>query len=62
MANPLTEEHLEEIKTAIKAADDAQHDIARAEAAGLDVSAQKTAIADGADRLRKIKQAYFPNK
>jgi len=59
--NPLNSEDLEQINTALKACDENKALIARAKAAGIDVSEQEAEQKSCADKLRKIKSSFFPN-
>lgn len=60
--NPLTDEHLETIDMHLANGKKALDSCELAERAGVDVSQHKQSIMDSMDRLRKIRQVYFPNK
>lgn len=62
MAQPLTDDHLAAIKVGLGAAKEAKDLLQRAEAAGMDVSAQKETIQKGEERLLGLKRAFFPNQ
>lgn len=60
--NPLTEEHLQEINKGIEAAEDAIAQAEQAERAGIDVGNVKDEAQQALERLRRIKNVYFPNR
>ena len=60
--NPLTQQHLNDINTALQAINIAREQIAMAKRAGIDVSAHETAVGDTEKRLLAIKQVYFPGQ
>lgn len=58
----LTADDLEKIKFAQARISEIEDEITRAEIAGIDVSAQKTALADRKAKLSKLRSAFFPNE
>lgn len=60
MANPLTPEDKAKIEEHLRLLTEAEADVRRAEAAGIDVSEEKARLAETKSQLQKIKQAYFP--
>lgn len=58
---PLTAEDLQRIRDALRQIDEVQETIARAKAAGIDVSAQERTLTEQRNRLLRIKQAFFPH-
>ena len=60
MASPLTAEHKAEIERQLSALKDAETEIRRAEAAGIDVAEEKARLTTVKEQLQRIKQAYFP--
>jgi len=49
------------INKALTEAEALRKEIARAKLAGIDVTEHEKRLSGAEDRLRKIKQAYFPN-
>lgn len=62
VVNPLTEEHLTQINTALNNLDMAQKAIDQAKRAGLDFSDKEKQVQQHAAQLRQIKQVYFPGR
>lgn len=60
--NPLTPEDLTRINDALDTVTTAEHQLALAKRAGIDVSAQEQQIARNKERLLQIKQVYFPDQ
>lgn len=58
--NPLSQEHLDQINKSLEQLKEAEHQIALAERAGLNVGAQKQQVSDLTAQLKAIKQVYFP--
>ena len=61
-ANPLTPDHLNQIKNALDAAKQAQYQIDLAKRAGIDVSSLEATNNDNIAKLTQIKQVYFPGQ
>jgi hypothetical protein len=59
---PLTEEHLNEINNALSDGELAQKHIEMAKRAGIDVSQHEAQHTENMQKLRQIKQVYFPNR
>lgn len=59
--NPLTDNHLIQIRRSLDIADQALQAIDMAERAGIDVSATKAQLQDSKQKLLQIKNVYFPN-
>jgi hypothetical protein len=60
--NPLTIQHLDQIKLALRALDQAESAAELAQAAGIEVTAQLQTIQDQRTQLLKIKNVYFPGQ
>jgi hypothetical protein len=60
--NPLTFEHLQQIRNALSTAAVAQQHIDLAKRAGIDVSAQEQLLKDQMAKLLAIKNVYFPGQ
>jgi hypothetical protein len=60
--SPLNDSHLKQLNDALVAAKIARSQIAMAEAAGLDVAAQKAQLDTAEDQIRRIKSVYFPGR
>jgi hypothetical protein len=61
-ANPLTPDHLAQLKNALDAAKQAQYQIDLAKRAGIDVSNLEQANTDNITKLRQVLQVYFPGQ
>jgi hypothetical protein len=61
-ANPLTPDHLAQLKNALDNAKRAQYQIDLAKRAGIDVSALEQTNQDNITKLRQILQVYFPGQ
>jgi hypothetical protein len=61
-ANPLTPDHLAQIKNALDAAKQAQYQIDLAKRAGIDVSTLEQTNNENITKLRQIKDVYFPGQ
>jgi len=67
MAHPiptqiLTDDHYHQIKTALETIPILQAHLDQAKMAGFDTSAHQKTLDEHADRLRKIKNVYFPGR
>jgi hypothetical protein len=60
--NPLTPDHLAQIKNALDAAKAAQYQIELAKRAGIDVSSLEDTNNENVTKLRQILQVYFPGQ
>ena len=60
--NPLTQDHLAQIKNALDAAKQAQYQIDLAKRAGIDVSNLEETNTANIGKLRQILQVYFPGQ
>ena len=60
--NPLTPEHLAQLKNALDASKAADNQIELAKRAGLDVSKLEAINIDAKGKLTLIKQVYFPGQ
>jgi len=60
--NPLTPEHLTQLKNALDASKAADNQIDLAKRAGLDVSKLEAINEDAKGKLTLIKQVYFPGQ
>jgi hypothetical protein len=61
-ANPLTPDHLAQIKNALDAAKSAQYQIELAKRAGIDIGSLEQTNNDNIAKLRQIKDVYFPGQ
>lgn len=61
-ANPLTPDHLAQIKNALDMIQQAKYQIDLAKRAGIDVSAAEQLNNDNESKLRQVKQVYFPGQ
>lgn len=61
-ANPLTLEHLSQLRNALDVIQNAKGQLELAKRAGIDVRDQEVQIAQAEDRLIKIKNTYFPGQ
>lgn len=52
---------LDQINQALAQAETAQNEIELAKRAGIDVSTQEQQLKESVDKLRTLKQVYFPN-
>ena len=60
LPSPLTQAHKEQIDSALKLLSQLEGQITKAKLAGLDTAEYEARKTDLETRLRKIKQAYFP--
>lgn len=60
--NPLTEEHLAQLNEALVKVATARKAIDLATRANINVATQKAAIDDLEDKVKLLKQVYFPNR
>lgn len=60
--HPLNETHLQTINNALDHVKYAKEQIALAKSAGIDVTAHEKILDDTHDKLRKLKNVYFPNQ
>jgi hypothetical protein len=60
--NPLTDQHLDDINTALAKLDLARQQIVLAKAAGIDTAQLESDERDARASLTKIKQVYFPGR
>jgi len=58
--SPLQIEHLSQIRNALDTINNAKAQIELAKRAGINVADQELQIQQAEDRLRQIKQVYFP--
>jgi len=61
MVAPFTTEDKKQMDATLKSIEDIKKDIARAKLAGIDVSEQEQRILQAEEKLRALKQAYFPS-
>ena len=61
-ANPLTPDHLAQLKNALDNAKAAQYQIELAKRAGIDVSSLEQTNNDNITKLRQVLQVYFPGQ
>tara|TARA_Y100000310_G_scaffold337943_1_gene426291 strand:- start:550 stop:744 length:195 start_codon:yes stop_codon:yes gene_type:complete len=61
MAHPLTKDDLDNINASLKGIDSVKGIIARAKIAGLDVAEQEQQMVTAEQRLKAIKQGFFPS-
>lgn len=61
-ANPLSEEHLQDLNRGIAQAEEGLRQVALAKRAGFDMTQQEADLRATQDKLRQIKQVYFPNR
>lgn len=61
-AHPLTEQHLDQINTALEHVRHGKHQAKLATMAGIDVTEQARQLDAMHDQLQKIKQVYFPGR
>lgn len=61
-ANPLTPDHLAQLKNALDGATQADYQIALAERAGIDVSQAKAINDANKTKLRSLINVYFPGQ
>jgi len=59
--SPLTDEHLQQIKAALRQIDIAESQIILAKQAGIDVARLEQELMDSKNRLRALKNTYFPH-
>jgi hypothetical protein len=59
--SPLTDQHLQQINTALQALEMAKSQILLAKQAGIDVTKFEQQAIDAEQKLRAIKNTYFPN-
>lgn len=59
---PLNEQHLADINNALQQLAEANRQIKLAKQAGIDVTAQEAEAKDTENKLRSIKQVYFPGR
>lgn len=62
MTSPLEESDLAQIDDALSALEAAKGQVDLAVQAGIDVGARQQEILDRVERLRRIKQTYFPGR
>lgn len=62
LKNPLDDSHLAEINDALAVLVETRKAIDKAKRAGIDMTSQEIAAKDAEDKLRQIKQVYFPNR
>ncbi len=60
--SPLDENDLEVINQALENADALAEDILRAKEAGIDVASDEERLAADRERLRRVKQSFFPGR
>jgi hypothetical protein len=58
--NPLTQDHLAQIRRALDVIAVAEHQADMAQQAGIDVTVPKQQLADSKAKLLAIKNVYFP--
>ncbi|MGH7240316.1 MAG: hypothetical protein ACREHG_09690 [Candidatus Saccharimonadales bacterium] len=61
-SNPLTDEHLTLINQGIEAGTAAQSIAEKAKQAGMDVAELERQVTEGTNKLRRIKQVFFPGR
>lgn len=61
-ANPLTADHLAQIKNALDSIQQAKYQIDLAKRAGIDVAAAEQINNENEAKLRQVKQVYFPGQ
>ena len=61
-ANPLTPDHLAQLRNALDNVNQAKYQIDLAKRAGVDVSQLEQIVNDNETKLRQIKQVYFPGQ
>ena len=61
-ANPLTPDHLAQLKNALDSIQQAKYQIDLAKRAGIDVAAAEQINNENESKLRQIKQVYFPGQ
>jgi hypothetical protein len=58
--SPLNQQHLDQINAALRAIEVAETQIILAKQAHIDVSQQEKQLVDAKDKLRALKNTYFP--
>lgn len=60
-SNPLTDQHLSQIRNAMQTIEQAESQIMLAKQAGIDVTQAEANLAASKAKLLRIKNVYFPN-